>query len=84
VKFDPNNLIEPEHLLAYDSADWPNPECHPECAFWAAREAWREAHPPDLSLIGDPRQLVADGPDVPFHPREMGGGLIDAAHNQVI
>lgn len=51
----------PARLLAYDPADWPAPECHPECAFWAAVQAWREAHPDaDLATFG--------GPDAPWHP----------------
>lgn len=51
----------PPHLLHYDAADWPNPACHSECAFWEAVEAFGVEHP----LAGP---LVIDGPNVPFHP----------------
>ncbi len=65
---EPAESDEPQHLRLYNPADWPNPECHPECAFWAAREAWSDAHPFDP---GDPAgtwSVVAEGPDVPWHP----------------
>lgn len=50
--------------MRYNPADWPNPDCHPECAFWAAVDEWREAHPADEDA---PLELI-DGPDVPWHP----------------
>lgn len=52
----------PRHLVEYRAEDWPNPECHPECAYWAAREAWH-AENPDAQV-----SVVARGPDVPWHP----------------
>lgn len=56
----------PPHLMRYDAADWPNPECHPECAFWAALERWHEENPDDPD---DTRPLIfVDGPNVPWHP----------------
>ncbi|MCW2763618.1 MAG: hypothetical protein JWR85_3819 [Marmoricola sp.] len=58
---------EPRHLRQYNPADWPNPECHPECAFWVARKEWSEEHPSDLDGAGN-LNIVIDGPDVPWHP----------------
>jgi hypothetical protein len=58
---------EPKRLRVYDPADWPDPECHPECAFWAAREEWGKEHPFDLDGPGH-LSVVAEGPDVPWHP----------------
>ena len=57
----------PLKLQRYDAADWPNPECHPECAFWAAWEVWHELHPLDTDDPGH-FDIVIDGPDVPWHP----------------
>lgn len=54
----------PAHLRVYDPRDWPNPACHPECAFWAAVEAWDEAHPE----ADDAPLVLTDGPSVPWHP----------------
>lgn len=56
----------PTWLLRYDAADWPHPECHPECAYWAAVEKWREENPIDLDDAGP--LVILDGPDAPFHP----------------
>ena len=56
----------PERLRRYDPTAWPDPECHPECAFWLAVEEWRETHPHDPN-DGRPLELV-DGPDQPWHP----------------
>lgn len=57
----------PLWLQRYDPADWPNPKCHPACAFWEAVGEWTDAHPIDLDeFSGAP--VIADGPDVPWHP----------------
>lgn len=52
----------PARLLHYDPQDWPDPECHPECAYWAAVGAWQELHPEDDLFDG-----ISTGPDEPFH-----------------
>lgn len=52
----------PAALMRYDASDWPNPTCHPECAFWDAVSAWTAEGPDDDSLLG------VDGPDGPWHP----------------
>ncbi len=57
----------PRHLRHYDPRDWPNPECHPECAFWEAVEQWDTEHPdPEGTVLELP-----EGPDVPFHPERI-------------
>lgn len=62
----------PERLCRYDPADWPDAECHPECAYWAAVGQWQDEHPfdPDDEQNGDNNGLpvVLDGPDAPWHP----------------
>lgn len=55
----------PARLRVYNVRDWPNPKCHPECAFWEAVEAWREAQPDDPE--GDGEMVLIDGPDTPWH-----------------
>ena len=76
----------PAHLRRYDPADWPDPSCHPECAYWEAVGEWRERHPLDLDTDGGhPEDLVAaDGPDVPFHPKWLGDRIVDAAHDEIV
>ena len=80
-KDDENEM--PRHLRYFNATDWPSTECHPECAYWKAVEEWRLEHPINLD---DARALIIlDGPDVPFHPREIRGAWLDAAHdNQVM
>lgn len=62
--------VPPLELRRYDPADWPNPECHPECAFWAAVEAWDEEHPFDPD-DGRPLKLIENAPDGPWHPERI-------------
>lgn len=52
----------PARLLRYDPADWPNPECHPACAFWEARREWKASHPED-----DMNEGFVNRPIAPFH-----------------
>ena len=47
--------------VAYRAEDWPDAECHPECAFWAAAFAYLETHP-DAEIMG---------PDQPWHEGEI-------------
>lgn len=54
----------PRHLRVYDLRDWPNPRCHPECAFWEAVDQWYADHADDEDA---PLELPV-GPDVPWHP----------------
>lgn len=58
----PDADAPPARLVHYSPADWPDPACHPECAYWEAREQWSAKHPDvdDLFDVG--------GPDTPFHP----------------
>lgn len=58
----------PARLRVYDARDWPNPHCHPECAFWAAVETWREEHLDEAGLNGAGTLGLVDGPDTPWHP----------------
>lgn len=74
----------PRRLLRYDPADWPDPPCHPECAYWNAVSDWRRDNPVDLDDPSDSNPLVVDGPNVPFEPRWAGAQLVDVAHNRVI
>ena len=53
----------PAELLAYRRGDWIGRGCHPECAFWEARQEWSEEYGHDAWP-----DVVADGPDVPWHP----------------
>ncbi|HMM93972.1 hypothetical protein [Phycicoccus sp.] len=71
----------PPSLLVYRAEDWSGPmvgfACtHPECRFWEAYERWADEHPadPDPSAPSTPYDLplIADGPDLPFHPGEAG------------
>ncbi len=42
----------PPHLAHYHRADWTGLACHPECAWWQARDAWEEDHPElDFGLL---------------------------------
>ena len=52
----------PRRLLTYSAADWPNADCHPECAYWDALRAFMDAHP-EADWPLDHR-----GPDQPWHP----------------
>lgn len=54
----------PLRLRRYDPADWPNPACHPECAFWAGVEEWDDEHPDD----GTAPLVLVEGPPTPWHP----------------
>lgn len=77
----------PLSLRRYDAADWPNPHCHPECAYWEAVGQWRRDHPINLDDVATSAALllILDGPDVPFHPAAVGSLLVDRAHdNQAI
>jgi hypothetical protein len=67
LKSDPSDPREPAHLRVYDPSDWPNPKCHPECAYWEARQEWHDEHPFDLDRPAHPEDLIAQGPDVPWH-----------------
>lgn len=35
----------PRWLLEPSPADWPEPVCHWECAYWQAANEWSAAHP---------------------------------------
>lgn len=75
----------PLRLRRYDPADWIDPECHPECAYWAAVEAWRLENPTDLYATDDDRSpLILTGPDVPYRPEWLGNRLVDTAHGDRI
>lgn len=63
----PDESGVPARLRRYDPADWPAPECHPECAFWQAVHEWREARPPD----DDTTLEIANGPAEPWHPERI-------------
>lgn len=53
----------PRNLLTYRAEDWPG-GCHPECAYWAAVEAWHRTHPDeDLDL--------ENAPDGAWHPEDI-------------
>lgn len=61
----------PLALRRYDPADWPDAECHPECAFWAARGELIEqarAADPDGWFLGE---IEGGGPDEPWHPERI-------------
>lgn len=51
----------PPRLLTYRAEDWPDADCHPECAFWAAVFAYLETHP-GAEVVG---------PDLPWHEGEI-------------
>lgn len=51
----------PRVLVEYRAQDWLETACHPECAYWAAVEAWQAEHP-DVDLE------LASAPDLPWHP----------------
>ena len=53
----------PLRLQRFDRADWPDAECHPECAFWAAIGAWQATFPD-----GELPVTAWQGPDAPWHP----------------
>ena len=57
-----SNVI-PLRLRRYLASDWPDPECHPECAWWEAASEWEERYPDSL-----PDKV---GPDTPFHPETI-------------
>lgn len=55
-----DEALRPRRLVEYRAEDWPEPECHPGCAYWAAVSEWQDAHP-DESLPVAP----GTGPDTP-------------------
>lgn len=49
----------PPELETYRPQDWPEHDCHPECAYLAAVSAWLDERPdwtwpPDWHLIDEP------------------------------
>lgn len=58
----PEHERVPVALLDYRRTDWVGRGCHPECAFWEARAEWTEEHGVDAWP-----DIVAQGPDVPWH-----------------
>ena len=54
----------PAKLMHYNPSDWPEAECHPECAYWEAWQRWDEKHPD----YDTPLETIINGPDTPWHP----------------
>jgi len=55
----------PLRLTRYDPGDWPDAECHPQCAFWDAVRDWHGTDP-DSSW-----SIEGGGPNAPFHPERI-------------